>query len=79
MIIFYSKHAQKRMEERHITREEVEEAISHPDRTVDEHEQVRIIKELQGMVLIVIIRNTSEGPFIITAFFSSKHDKYLQL
>ena len=77
MIILYSLHATQRMRERGIDSSDIELALSKPDRITQLEQEKRAIKKIGDRALIVIFRETNGMIVIITAFVTSKTDKYL--
>ena len=77
MIIIYSHHATQRMRERGISSPDIELALSKPDRITQSEKEKRAIKKIDDRALIVIFRETNGMIVVITAFVTSKMDKYL--
>ncbi len=77
MIVIYSKHAERRMEERGISRTIVEAVIGNPDTKETQSNQKRAVKIVDGKAIIVIYRETDGLKFIITAFASSRTKRYV--
>ena len=77
MIILYSRHATQRMRERGIGSSDIELELLKPDRTTQLEEEKMAIKKINDRALIVIFRETNGMNVIITAFVTSKMDKYL--
>ncbi|MDA8143739.1 MAG: DUF4258 domain-containing protein [Thermoplasmatales archaeon] len=77
MIVIYSKHAERRMEERGISRTIVEAVIGNPDTEETQSNQKRAVKIVDGKAIIVIYRETDGLKFIITAFASSRTKRYV--
>ena len=77
MIVIYSKHAERRMEERGISRTIVEAVLGNPDTKETQSNQKRAVKIVDGKAIIVIYRETDGLKFIITAFASSRTKRYV--
>lgn len=76
MKIRYTLHAVERMKQRGISREEVEDCLSNPDKTLEGRES-KCVKKLNDMALIVVYRMEAGTTIIITAYRTSKLYKYL--
>jgi len=79
--ITFSKHAEERMRSRGITDSMVRNAIKNPDAIVVEAECKRIYHKIlfdgqSKMLLRVFINPCKEPPMLITAYKTSKIDKY---
>ena len=78
MIIIFSKHAEKRMDERHISRAMIEDVLGNPDDVKNQSSQIKAAKIVNGKVIVAIYKETDGIKFIITAFSSSKTEKYVR-
>ncbi|MCL4322896.1 MAG: DUF4258 domain-containing protein [Candidatus Thermoplasmatota archaeon] len=65
------------MRERGISSPDIELALSKPDRITQSEKEKRAIKKIDDRALIVIFRETNGMIVVITAFVTSKMDKYL--
>ncbi len=74
--IRYTLHALERMAQRGISNEEVEKCIGSPDSLI-RREVVRAVKDMGDKVLVVVYRLEDDYTLVITAFKSSKKEKYL--
>ncbi len=74
--IRYTLHALERMAQRGISKEEVEGCIKSPDQAI-RGEVVRAIKDIGDKALVVVYRLEGDYALVITAFKSSKREKYL--
>lgn len=77
----FSIHARERMRSRGITATMVENAINHPDRIIDETECKRIyhkilVENQSNLLLRVFVNRCKEPTLVITAYKTSKIDKY---
>ena len=77
MIVIYSKHAERRMGERGISRTLVEDVIRNPDTVKNKSDQKMASKVIDGKAIIVIFREIDDLKFIITTFASSRTNRYL--
>ena len=78
MKIILSKHAQKRMVERHILKSEVKDALLDPDRSgKQDHKHFAMKTRKNGQLLIVYYLNKHGDAFVITVISTSKTSKYL--
>jgi hypothetical protein len=77
----FSKHALEQMERRCISKELVLSIISHPDSIVNQDEKVRIYSKLviegsKSYFYRVFINHLKDPAFVITAYKTSKTEKY---
>ncbi len=77
MIIIYSKHALERMKQRDISKEIVEMSFASPEKIVHKASESVLIKKLKTKLLVVVFRETDSVIFVITAYITSKVNKYL--
>ena len=78
MIIIYSKHAEKRIDERGISRTMIEDVLGNPDIVENQSDQKKAAKIVNGKAIVVMYRETDSFKFIITAFSSSRTRKYVR-
>ena len=78
MIFGYSIHSAKRIKERDISKKEIEDAVSNPDRLIHVDDLKKAIKQIGDRVVIVIFKEINGIPFIITAYKSSDVSRYLR-
>lgn len=78
MIFGYSIHSAKRIKERDISKKEIEDAVSNPDRLIRVDDLKKAIKQIGDRVVIVIFKEINGIPFIITAYKSSDVSRYLR-
>ena len=78
--IIFSNHARERMASRGISESEVNEAMANPDRIIDEAECKQVFQKISGgknkKILRVFVNTCKEPSLIITAYKTSKIDKY---
>lgn len=77
MIVIYSKHAERRMGERGISRKMVEDVLRDLDTVKNQSDQKMASKVVDGKAIVVIFREIDGLKFIITTFASSRISKYL--
>jgi len=78
MPIKFTKHALERMKIRGITREEIIEIINNPDKlTQDNHGNFIAQKAKKKYLLRVFYYTQENSNIVITAYKTSKMDKYL--
>jgi uncharacterized DUF497 family protein len=77
MIVFYSNHATRRLSERGLEVKNIEETLQNPDKLITENGQKKAVKKFGSVALIVIYKEIDDGLFVITAFNTSKVNKYL--
>ncbi len=69
--IIVSEHAFDRIQERRITREDVEAVIWHPDlEEPARHGKMKVIKKLRGRRLTVFYKETKSSYIFVTAYWS---------
>jgi len=83
MKIVFSKHARNQMIERNISEDEIISAILNPDKTVPQSQNkfrsIKSMKEGGKKYLIVVIhRQINSTRKVITAFLTTKINKYLK-
>jgi len=82
-MVVYSQHALNQMRERDISKREISFILNKPDGLVEQSsgkfQAVKlVIKNSRPFLLVVIYRQTDAGYRIITAFLTSKINKYLK-
>jgi len=79
MKIAFSNHAEKRMQERHISKSEVREAILNPDRSgKQDFKNFAIKTRKNGQLLITYYIDKQGVAHVITVISTSKISKYLK-
>lgn len=79
MILVFSHHAEKRMQERHILKSEVKEAILTPDKHGKQDSKNFAMKTRKnGQLLITYYIDKQEVIHVITVISTSKINKYLK-
>lgn len=79
MKIVFSRHAEKRMRERRITKSEVREAILNPDRFGEQDFKNFAMKTRKnGQLLIIYYTDKQKVAHVITVISTSKISKYLK-
>jgi Domain of unknown function (DUF4258) len=79
MIIIFSNHARKRIEERRLDELQVRKCLAEPDAVLDSKNSENLgILKLNGNVLVVVYKKTDDILFVITAFRSSKINRYIK-
>ncbi len=74
MKVVFTKHALERIKERNIKFEDIEKTLRYYDKIIDN----KHIKKINSYVLIVVVSKENKRVIkIITAFKSSKINKYL--
>jgi len=66
------------MRQRGISVQEVEECLENPDRTV-RNDVVRAFRKLNNKLLVVVYKTLNGEKLVITAYKTSKLQKYLKL
>ena len=64
------------MLERMINTGDVESTLYSPDKVENGVDHKKAIKKMGDKALIVVFKDTEEGPFVITAFITSKLNRY---
>ena len=77
MKIVYSLHALERIRQRGIDKKLIVLCIQKPDKSEELEEAYRSIKKIDNKVVVVIYRREDNKVIVITAYISSKLDKYL--
>ena len=77
MKIVYSLHALERIRQRGIVKKLIDLCIQKPDKSEELEEAYRSIKKIDNKVVVVIYRREDNKVIVITAYISSKLDKYL--
>jgi len=77
MILIFSAHARERIKERGIKQKDVKQCLLASVVVSPTGENIAV-KRLNGKVLVVVFRKTGDIYFVITAFASSKSEKYLK-
>ena len=77
MKIVYSLHALERIRQRGIDKKLIVLCIQKPDKSEELEEAYRSIKKIDNKVVVVIYRREDDKVVVITAYISSKLDKYL--
>ncbi len=77
MRIIYSLHALERMRQRGIDKKLVSLCIQNPDKDEVLEGVRRCIKRIDNKVIIVVYRREDDKFIVITAYLSSKLNKYL--
>lgn len=77
----FSNHALEQMERRSISKELVLSIINHPDSIVDQDETVRIYSKLviegsKSYFYRIFVNHLKDPAFVITAYKTSKTEKY---
>jgi len=75
--IVYSLHALERIRQRGIDKKLIVLCIQKPDKSEELEEAYRSIKKIDNKVVVVIYRRENNKVVVITAYISSKLDKYL--
>ncbi|MDW7977973.1 MAG: DUF4258 domain-containing protein [Candidatus Caldarchaeum sp.] len=75
--IVYTVHGLRRIEERKISRKTVENALANPDKKIQHQSITKAIKRINNKVIVVVYKIAENKPIVITAFISSKTEKYL--
>ena len=78
MKIIYTIHALKRLRERKFSKNIIKECIENPLKIISEDNIKRVIKKLNDKLLIVVYRIENGTFIIITAYTTSKVEKYLR-
>ena len=79
MPFIYTRHAEQKILERKLSKKIIENAFYSPDTLIKEAEGVQIInKKLNGNIVRIVFRDSSEGYIIITAYFA-KAERYGEL
>ncbi len=65
------------MKQRKISGEVVEMSFANPEKIEDRANESILIKKLETKLLVVVFRKTDDVIFIITAYTTSKIDRYL--
>ena len=79
MKIIFSKHAEKRMRERHILKSEVKETILHPEKSGKQDFKNFAMKTRKNGQLLITYYIDKEGvAHVITVISTSKISKYLE-
>lgn len=77
MLIKFTKHALERMRARGITKEEIINAITNPDKEInDSYGNIIAHKVKEKYLLRVFYRIEEDSKVVITAYKTSKIDKY---
>jgi len=76
--IIYTIHALKRLRERKFSKNIIKECIENPLKIISEDNIKRVIKKLNDKLLIVVYRIENGTFIIITAYTTSKVEKYLR-
>lgn len=77
-MIRYTIHAIRRLQERGISKDDVEECLYKPDRDVPLKWGARRCIKIKGRyALVVIYKVDNKDIIVVTAFLTSKIDKYL--
>ena len=77
MLIKFTKHALERMKARGITKEEVIEIITNPDKEIhDSYRNTIAHRVIKKYLLRVFYRIEKDSKIVITAYKTSKIDKY---
>ena len=69
MKIFFTAHAEKRIQKREIMKEEVIQAIEQPDKTIKKHDKYYFQKRLQRGMIEVCCEKTENNINIITIYW----------
>jgi len=78
MLIKFTKHALERMKIRNISKEEIIDTINNPDKeTKDSFGNIIVQKAEKNYLLRVFYFNEENSKIVITAYKTSKLDKYL--
>ncbi|MDW8034519.1 MAG: DUF4258 domain-containing protein [Nitrososphaerota archaeon] len=77
MKITYTVHALERIRQRKISFEDISRCIESPDRVIVEHDMSKNIMKINNNVLIVVFRREDDNIIVITAYRSSRVEKYL--
>ena len=77
MKIVYSLHALERIRQRGINKKLIVLCIQKPDRSEELEGAYRSIKKIDNKVIVVIYRKKDDKVVVITAYISSKVQKYL--
>ena len=77
MIIRYTLHALERMKQRGIDKELVYDCLRNPDKEEKIDDFLRCVKKLNDKALVVIYELVNEISIVITAYITSKTNKYL--
>lgn len=78
MKIIYTIHALKRLRERKFSKNTIKECIENPLKIISEDNIKRVIKKLNDKLLIVVYKIENETFIVITAYTTSKVEKYLR-
>jgi hypothetical protein len=76
--IIYTIHALKRLRERKFSKNTIKECIENPLKIISEDNIKRVIKKLNDKLLIVVYKIENETFIVITAYTTSKVEKYLR-
>ncbi|RLE71437.1 MAG: hypothetical protein DRJ37_04975 [Thermoprotei archaeon] len=79
MKIIYTIHALKRIKERNINRSDVEACVQRPDKLIYENKIRKAIRKIGNKALVVVYREEEKCIIIITAYATSKIEKYFSL
>ncbi|MBO3842099.1 MAG: DUF4258 domain-containing protein [Candidatus Brockarchaeota archaeon] len=77
MKIIYTMHALERIRQRKIPFEDILKCIESPGRVIVEHGMSKNIMKTNNNVLIVVLRREDDNIIVITAYRSSRVEKYL--
>jgi len=78
MLIKFTKHALERMKIRSITKEEIIDTINNPEKQLsDSFGNIIVQKVKKNYLLRVFYYNEENSKIVITAYKTSKIDKYL--
>jgi len=76
--IIYTIHALKRLRERKFSKNTIKECIENPLKIISEDNIKRVIKKLNDKLLIVFYKIENGTFIVITAYTTSKVEKYLR-
>lgn len=79
MTIIFTLHALERIKHRRISRNEVITCITNPDKIERTEEIIRAIRKINHQVLVAYYRLEDENIIIITAYKSSRLNRYLRV
>ena len=74
----FTVHAAARMKQREISVQEVEQCLEDPDKTIKD-DIVKAVRKLNNKLLAVVYKTLNSEKLVITAYKTSKMQKYLKL